>query len=410
ESNMADGWRLTAVGTLTHDSEIDLTDPDAVGSIYPTCKDDLGNDVPGCSSDGAVDKFTRYSNAVATLELQVDAWDGGSFNLIGGYSYSAIDKQLAANGVALNEGVFPIVYDDVGDIFIRGRAEFFDVGIDGLSVKLEYFNIGEHFTTIFGARREGDVLWTDGFIEGGQLPTLNLANEFIDFDDDWYESIVGWHGATAILEYQGAWADLLVEGTFITYNTNVQNRDTDEVYPTFLHSDGYTDTDLYDYANVTDRGRDPRSVYRRHQDRVTGITRLQALFKTGVGRGLEIGAKAKFIYDSDTRQEGTDADDYVGLLTTAKFWLSYPFFDGLAFRVGSQFDYWIEDNRRGTPELGYGDDTTFKAKPFMDIRYSYEGLELRYYIEYLHKDAQRERDIDRVYHVVRSKAEMKVAW
>ena len=45
--------------------------------------------------------------------------------------------------------------------------------------------------TIFGARREADVLWTDGFMEGGQLPTLNLANEFVDFDEDWYESIVG---------------------------------------------------------------------------------------------------------------------------------------------------------------------------------------------------------------------------
>ena len=28
-----------------------------------------------------------------------------------------------------------------------------------------------------------DVLLTDGFIECGQLPTLNLANKFIDFDD-----------------------------------------------------------------------------------------------------------------------------------------------------------------------------------------------------------------------------------
>jgi len=410
ESNVADGIRLTAVGTLTHDSEIDLTDPDAVGSIYPTCKDDLGNPVPGCESNGAVDKFTRYSNAVVTLELQVDAWDGGSFNIIGGYSYSSIDKQLAANGVALNEGVFPIVYDDVGDIFIRARAEFFDVGTDGLTLKFEGFHIGEHFVSIFGARREGDVLWTDGFIEGGQLPTLNLANEFIDFDDSWFESIVGWTGGTAILEYSGAWADLLIEGTFIWYNTNVQDRDVQEVYPTFLHSDGYTDTDLYDYANVSDRGRDPRSVYRQHQNRMTGITRAQATFKTGAGRGLEIGAKAKFIYDSDTRKDGTSEDDYLGLITTGRLWLSYPFFDGFSFRVGSQFDYWIEDNRRGTSEQGYGDDTTFKAKPFLDLSYEYEGLSIRYYLEYVYKDAQRERDTDRLFHVVRSKAEMKVAW
>ncbi len=71
----------------------------------------------------------------------------------------------------------------------------------GLSFKAEYFNIGADYNANFGARREADVLLTDGiigggFINGGQLPTLNVANEFVDFDEPWYESIIGWHGAT----------------------------------------------------------------------------------------------------------------------------------------------------------------------------------------------------------------------
>jgi hypothetical protein len=410
DSNPADGLRLTAVSTLTRDSEIDLTDPDAVGSIYPTCKDDLGNPVPGCEQDGAVDTYSRYSNAVTTLEAQYDGWDGGSFNVIGGYSYSSVDPKFAANGVALNEGVSPIPYGDFHGMFAKGRAEFFDVGVDGLSLQLEYFNISEHFVTIFGARREADVLLTDGFLEGGQLPTLNLANEFIDFDDVWYESIVGWHGATAVAEYKGDAIDLRIEETFLGYNTNAQYRDVDTVYPTFLHSEGYTDTDLYDYANVLDRGRDPRSVYRRHQDRMSNIAVAQAVFHTGLGRGFDVGLKGKFIYDSDKRQGGTAEDDYLGLITRAKLWLSYPFADGMSVTLGGAFDYWNEKNRRGTPEQGYGDDVTMKVRPYLDFRYVYQGFELRYFLEYVYKDQVRERDEDRTYHVFRSKAELKVAW
>ena len=411
ESEPFDGARLTVIGTLTRDSEIDRTDPDAVGSLYPTCQDELGNHVPGCAPNGAVDTFNRYSNAVVTGELQIDTWSGGSFNFMGGWSYSTIDKRLANNGVATNEGVFPLVYDDVHGAFARVRAELFDLGgASGLTLKLEYFFVDEHFTTMFGARREGDVLWTDGFVEGGQLPTLNLANEFIDFDEGWYESIVGWHGATLILEYGTGVVDLLLEGTFITYDTNAQNRDVDQVYPTFLHSEGFTDTDLYDYANVFDRGRDPRSVYRRNQDRRTVIARAQAKFATGLGRGLDVGIKAKLIWDQDLRKSGRIDDDYTGLLVRGKVWLQYPAFEGFQLTVGGVFDYWDEENRNGSLDKGYSDDLTIKAKPYLDLRYTYENLHIHYYLEYVYKDAQRQRGQDREFHIIRSKATVEVSW
>jgi hypothetical protein len=251
---------------------------------------------------------------------------------------------------------------------------------------------------------------TDGFIEGGQLPTLNLANEFLDFDDSWVESCIGWHGGTALLRYQGSVVDLSFEGTFLTYNTNAQFRDVDSVYPTFLHSDGYTDTDVFDYANVLDRGRDPRSVFRRHQERMTGIGVLKLVVHTGWGRGLSVGAKAKLIYDQDTRQEHVDSDDYYGWIAQGRLWLDYPVFDGVTVRLGSQFDYWDEENRRGSPELGYGDDQTTKVKPFLDLSAAYEGLEFRYYLEYVYKDALRERAASQTFHIIRSKATLKVSW
>ncbi len=415
ESDVADGVNLKIIGTFTHDAEIDLTDPDAVGSKYPDCTDELGNHVPGCAPNGAVDDLTRYANAVVTGTLGIDA-DGGSFEVFGAMSYSDINEDLAGNGVFLNDGTFPLVYDDTLDVSIRARAEFYDLA-DGLNLKLEYFNVGEHFQTIFGARREADVLWTDGFVEGGQLPTLNLANEFVDFDEDWYESVVGWHGATAIFEYSGD-LELSLEGTFITYNTNAQSRavldrdnpSPDSIYPDFLHTDGYTDTDLYDYANVFDRGRDLRAVYRRHQDRMSAIGVLKGVWHTGAGEGLDIGFKTKIIYDSDKRFEDSDDDDYLGIISNSKLWLSYPAADGLDLQFGSKIQYWKEDRRRGSLAQGYGDDTTFKAVPYLDLSYNYEGFAARYRLEYVYKDQQREREDDQTFHVIRSKATVEVSW
>lgn len=408
ESDPFDGVRVTGIVTATVDSEIDRADPDAVGSDNATCLDELGNPIPGCARDGAVDWTDRYTNIVSTLEAQIDAWDGGSFNLLGGVSVSRINESYAGNGVLLNNGVFPLIYGDTTGGFVRARAELFDLA-ENLSLRLEYFNIGQNFQTIFGARREADVLLTDGFIEGGQIPTLNSANEFVDFDEPWYETIVGWHGATAILAFESD-LELSLEETLITYNTNAQERDVETKYPDFLHTDGYTDTDLYDYANVYDRGRDPRSVFHRNQDRISNIAVLKGLWRTGYGRGLELGFKVKFIWDSDKRSKTTSDDDYLGLISTNRLWLAYPFADGLKVTLGGQFDYWKEDNRRGTLEQGYGDDTTTKVRPWLDLSYTFKGFALRYRLEYVYKDAQRERDTDRQFNVIRSKASLEVGW
>lgn len=409
ESTPVDGVKLTAVSTVTADAEIDMTDPDAVGSDFATCTDELGNPIPGCKENGAVDWTNRYTNSVTTLEAQIDSWEGGSFNLLGGLSYQSINENVAGNGVLLNNGVFPLVYDpDMFGLFLRARAEFIDIAPD-VNLQLEYFNIGSTFQTIFGARREADVLLTDGFIEGGQIPTLNSANEFVDFDEAWYETIIGWHGGTAILSLGGD-VETSLEGTFMTYNTNAQNRDVESKFPDFLHTDGYTDTDLYDYANVYDRGRDPRSVFRKNQDRLSLITVWKGLWHTGAGEGLDVGWKLRFIWDQDKRSHTTKDDDYLGLISTNRVWVSYPAADGLRLTVGGQFDYWDEQNRRGTLEQGYGDDTTLKVKPWVELGYSFEGFTLHYRLEYVHKDAERERDTDRVFDVIRSKASLEVGW
>jgi hypothetical protein len=401
---------FTLIGSLTRDHEIDLADPDAQGSLQPECKDGLGHAIPECQKDHAVETVGRYTNLVTTLQYRGTPVDGLGLDALLAVSYSDLNEDVTFNGVAGNQGVFPIVYKDVPDLAAVLRVELFDPFDIGLTLRFEGFSIGEHFNSIFAARREADVLLTEGFVEGGQLPTLNLANEFVDFDEPWVESCIGWYGLTLVPELEVDLVKLYAEGTWLGYHTDGQDRDVDEVYPDFLHTDGFTDTDLYDYANTIDRGRDPRSVYRRNQARSTAIALFGARLDLDAGIGLTLDLKAKGIWDFDTRSETTGQDDYRGQRYIAALTLGARPVEGLSVSVGTRLEHWDEENRRGTLELGYGDDTSFKAKTFLALSYIWAGLNLRYQLEYLHKDQRREREPDQLWHVVRSKATLEVAW
>ncbi len=405
-----DFGQVTLVGTVTRDHEIDVADPDAQGSVNPSCQDALGYPIPGCVRDHAVERVTRYSNAVGTLQYKGMPLDFLSLDALVGVSRSDVNEAVTFNGVAGNAGVFPIVFDDVTDFATVVRADLLDPFEAGLSLKAEVFSIGEHWNSIFGARREADVLLTDGFVDGGQLPTLNIANEFMDFDEPWFESAIGWYGATVVPELELDRLRLAAEATYIGYHTNGQERDVEHIYPDFLHTDGFTDTDLYDFANTTDRGRDPRSVYRRNQDRQSFIGVVQGRYDVGLGVDLGVEVKLKTVIDRDARSHATTSDDYAGDRYIGRFALDARVTDELGVKVGTQLERWDERNRRGTLELGYGDDTTDKAKVFAGLVYAWSGFNLRYHLEMVHKDQQREREPDQLWRVFRSKATVEVLW
>jgi hypothetical protein len=409
--NGADLGTLTAIAAVTRDHEIDLADPDAEGSLQGQCLDQLGAPIEGCVHDHAVETVPRYSSTVGTLAYRgFFAEEVVSVNLTAAMSSSDINEAVAANGVAGNEGVSPVVFDDVTDVAGVARVELFDPWDIGLSLQLEGFSIGEHFNAIFGARREADVLLTDGFVGGGQLPTLNLANEFMDFDEAFYESCIGWYGATMKPRWEGdAWT-WTGEVTWIGYHTDAQERDVESTYPDFLHTDGFTDTELYDYANTFDRGRDPRSVFRRNQARTTWLGALGATWAPDLEVPWQFDVRARYIHDLDGRSDTTVLDDYVGDALFASIAAEVEAAQGLKIRGGVELQRWDEGNRRGTLELGYGDDTTDKLKGFLGGSYLYEGWSLIYRLEYLYKDQRREREPDQLWHVVRSKAALEVKW
>ncbi|MBN2494365.1 MAG: hypothetical protein JXR96_07245 [Deltaproteobacteria bacterium] len=422
-SQLADWMSLEMVGMISLDYEADIYDPDAPGSLNPAdaeyCR--AHPDDNSRCTDHAVDFQSRYTNAVITLAADIEPFEDYLVNFIGGWSASRINRDFTANGVASNQGYFPMVYDDVNDFATVLRVSMLDAfGVEELNVKAEGFYIGEHWTSTFGARREADVLLTDGFIEGGQLPTLNLANEFIDFDEDFYESCIGWQGGTLLLEYTWEALTLKLESTFIGYNTNGQDRPVfgcssceNPIYPNFLYSEGYTDVDLYDYENPRsiDRGRDPRSVFREDQDRWTFIGVFWASYVVDVGEGLEISAKFKQIVDHDARDTGRSDDDYAGHISIGRLSFAYPITDTIKLRLGGQFDWWDEDHREGNPAAGYAYYQTTKIKPFLLLTFNYGGAALRYYLEYVWKDQWRgDRYPEQLWGVFRSKATLEVSW
>jgi len=401
---------FTAIATLTHDSEIDIADPDAAGSLYPDCTDALGDPIAGCQQDHAVETVSRYTNLVATFRYDAVLGDVFGVDALVGLSHSDVNPSAAANGVTDNQGIFPILFKDALDWASVVRMELLDPLEIGLSFKLEAFSIGEDWNSLFGARREADVLLTDGFISGGQLPTLNLANEFVDFDEPWFESCIGWYGATLVPVLELDLLTLEAEATYIGYHTNAQDRDVDTVYPDFLHTDGFTDVDLYDYANENRRGRDPRSVYRRNQERDTIIGRFAARIEPDLSFDLGIDLGFKAIYDLDGRSLTTTADDYTGLRLASTLAGDLALGDSLKLGGGAVVEWWSEENRAGTLEQGYGSDETLKVRAFLTATYAWSGFNFAYRLEYVHKNQRLERDPNQLWNVVRSKATLEVLW
>ena len=418
---------LENVNSFIMDEEADLDDPDSLGSSNVI--DD---------KDGVVQTQLRYTGFNSTVQAKID-YEWFKFTMLGGVSRSQPNRRYAFNTVEGSQGFSPIPFRVAYGWVGTARAEVLDpLGWDTF-LRFEYFNVGPDWVATMGARREADVLLTEGFIEGGQVPTLNVANEFQDFTDPFYESIVGWHGITAQGEWAPGTSKILGELTGLTYNTNTcmpffndaqplgangpqvptveqyipnqvgtlwqrdmctKGRDTRTTYPDFLYNQGMTDTDFYSFANTTDRGRDPRAVYARDQNRFSILAVLKGNYTIPIMRGITLRGRAKYILDRDLRSRfGTTdtegvffnpaADDYTGHLVFLRAGVEYPVTDQLSVGAGNEFSFWFELNRSGSVVGGvadFSDYTTFKNKLHVEARYVLGIANLWYRLEYLNRD------------------------
>jgi hypothetical protein len=202
----------------------------------------------------------------------------------------------------------------------------------------------------------------------------------------------------------------------LTYNTNKQDRDVKTQYPNFLYTSGFTDPTAYtsdaDYANVQDRGKDPRSIYAQYQDRRTAIGMLELQYLVPALKGVVLTGKAKLVYDTDTRKADNPDDDYRGTMVMAFGQVGWQATNELKVNAGYEFVRLLEKNRTGSQESGFYNDFTTKNVARLGLNYAFGGVIVGYILEYFHKDLTRGKpgSYDMQWNVWRSKGTVEVAF
>ena len=297
-------FNFTMIGEYINDVEID------------------GGDID--NRDG-VDTTDRFTNTVFGAKFK---YAGGRFDVSGAFYHS--DFEL---GVASSPRWTPTLTGDDTDTSFKLNVDINDVG--PFSFNIEYFDIGASYFSMMAARRESDVLLTEGHEGtwgwsrpdynvgsnsngssrsgvgyGGwdgashQVVSINADNDFTDFDETMAESVLGWKGLTIVPKASfGEW-DLAAEFTLVDYNSNWQGYDN-----------GGADNGIYPRMDGTSGwglGGDWRSPYTSYQDKETTIFVLKAETSFDVGAGIDFSFRYKLINDEDKRvttQEGL-ADAY----------------------------------------------------------------------------------------------------
>ncbi|ATB28981.1 hypothetical protein [Melittangium boletus] len=253
----------------------------------------------------------------------------------------------------------------------------------GLTFNAQVFNIGANYVSMMAARRESDVLLTEGTDgtfafpgpnnraygvyqgnptaigyggwtnESQQVATINVDNEFTDFDEPMAQTVIGWKGVTLNPVYSNGALDIAGEYSFVTYNTNWQawgndNRAIgDSPYPGAELDSGV----LHNFRNA----------YQPFQDKKTHIAVLKARYVLDIGKGVDVFGKVKYIHETDKRlndkkylpyEDGDCAADGSGCTNTKRYY-------------DAEGKYSTADDLYGNPGVLPGGGYAFK--PFDDI-------------------------------------------
>lgn len=296
-------WNATLIGMYARDKEID---------------EDDGNPFNGFGTS------TRWDNSVVGVRGQYSGL--GFVDLRGSLYYSQLNvDEGACDTNSLESCRFsPLLKADADDTAWTINLDFNRVFVDGLSLSVQFFDIGSDYQSITAARRESDVLLTEGPEGSWQwgLPDYNVGsrtspgtfgvgyggwngevqqvvslmadNDFADFDESYVHSVLGWKGVTLVPKWiLGDW-EFSGEYSWIDFNTNWQacggeDKDVGCIYP---RNEGQHSWGL---------GGDWRSPYAPYQDRQLEIFALKAKYTLDVGNGIDLMARYKYVSDEDKR-------------------------------------------------------------------------------------------------------------
>lgn len=281
----------------------------------------------------------RVENTVIGGVANITPTDGLSIKLTGYASnYNVDTRDSFYQSVSGGFRWTPYLNDDAEDWIGKINVDWLETPIEGFSLSAELFRIGAEYQSIMASRREADVLLTEGFdgawmirnrSEGGlglggwngnaqQLATLNIDNEFSDFDGVVGQTAIGWQGITIVPSLSIADWDLSGEFTYLDYDTNWQafgDGTLDPMQSKYPMMEGDSSMGL---------GGGFRDAYQPFQDRETYIFVFKAATIFDIGDGLDYKMKLKFIDESDNRLEDVQylntyyAQNGVGLTSTAQ--------------------------------------------------------------------------------------------
>jgi len=238
-----------------------------------------------------------YKNEV--FAFKADGSPTDSIDLRGAFYWSS--SEPSSGSIGENWGNTPTGY--VTDRAFKLDVDWTQTPIESLAFNFQYFDIGAGFYSTSAARRESDVLLTEGsesawykwgnplwsggaaanYTQGAASPNgapgvPNGAqngltdNSFMDFDESPAESVVGWKGITVVAKYDAGNTPLSLEYTHVGYNNNWAN------YP--------TTGPLY-------------NVFAPNQDRNTNIFIFKLNHIYPVMGGLDTNLKYKRVDDND---------------------------------------------------------------------------------------------------------------
>jgi hypothetical protein len=281
--------------------------------------------------DDGRDLSWRFRNGVGGLKA---AWHPtAQFDMRGSayYSYMNTVPGLApAEFTAATSGFSPTPLGRHMDGSYKLDVAVNDPLAMGLSLNVQLFSIGADYVSVLAARRESDVLLTEGHdgafmfpgpsnanfgVFGGnatrigyggwsggkdlrgnhadQVATVNVDNEFTDFDETPAETVIGWKGATFNPVYSSSSVELSGEYSYITYNTNWQAWGNDgRPVAASLYPSMEVDTGV---------GHNFRSAYAPFQDKQTHLLAVNGKYTLDVLKGIDLFGKVKFLYESDKR-------------------------------------------------------------------------------------------------------------
>ncbi|MCB1056951.1 MAG: hypothetical protein KDD11_15735, partial [Acidobacteria bacterium] len=283
---------------------------------------DIEVDANDFNLDDGRDVRTRFRNDVFGVKFGIHP--SSKIDIRGAAYSSSADSDPTLNTPASfgTAGFSPVPAGAVDDETYKLNIDLNDPFGVGLSFNVEFFDIGAEYVSMMAARRESDVLLTEGHdgswvfpgpgnasfgVFGGnpsrigiggfqgnaqQVATINVDNEFTDFEEPLAETVIGWKGITIVPKWSvGDW-DFSLEYTDVDYNTNWQAWGDP--------SRGLNDSP---YPNAeSDAGVGSfRNAYAPFQDKATTFLVLKANYFLDVGRGVDLFGKLKFIDETDKR-------------------------------------------------------------------------------------------------------------